>query len=361
MNDIKDYQSDAARWAAVLMRDAAADAHFVYAVRTTGAYWHPSAGVRRPKRENVEFFDSPAAARAAGYHAGRRGVSMRTRSKQASFVAQACRLIEAAETPPTLEDLAAEMGVSPFHLHRVFKAALGLTPKAYAAAFRARRVRSELQTRNTSITAAIYSAGFNSNSRFYETADRLLGMRARDYQAGGRGATIRFAVGRCALGDILVAQSQQGICAISLGDSADALVRELQDQFPQAQLIGGDPAFERLVAEVVGFVERPSIGLHLPLDIRGTAFQERVWRALREIPPGATANYAEIARRIGAPKAARAVALACAANRIAVAIPCHRVIRRDGDLAGYRWGVARKRALLQREEAAPAALQRRAD
>ena len=174
-------------------------------------------------------------------------------------------------------------------------------------------------------------------------------MRARDYRAGGAGAQIRFAVGQCSLGAILVAQSQRGICAILLGDDPEALVRELQDQFPRARLIGGDAAFERWIAEVVGFIEAPAIGLRLPLDVQGTAFQERVWRALREIPPGTTASYAEIAERIGSPRAVRAVAQACGANRLAVAIPCHRVVRRDGDLAGYRWGVDRKRELLRRE------------
>lgn len=239
--------------------------------------------------------------------------------------------------------------MSPFHFHRLFKAETGLTPKAYSVAWRARRLRKELSSPDASITNAIYGAGFNANSRFYEAADDLLGMRARDYRAGGSGAVIRFAVGQCSLGAILVAQSRRGICAILLGDDPDRLVRDLQDQFPKAELIGRDGAFEQLIAQVVGFVEAPSIGLHLPLDVQGTAFQERVWRALREIPLGATVSYADIAERIGAPKAVRAVAQACARNHLAVAIPCHRVVRRDGELAGYRWGVDRKRELLRRE------------
>ncbi len=247
--------------------------------------------------------------------------------------------------------MAAQAGLSPWHFHRVFKAETGLTPKAYAAAFRARRLREALDAAGGSVTDAIYDAGFNSSSRYYETAGQVLGMRARDYRAGGAGAVIRFAVGQCALGAILVAQSRLGLCAILLGDDPDRLVRDLQDQFPRAELIGGDAGFERLVARVVGFVEAPAIGLDLPLDVRGTAFQQRVWQALREIPPGATASYAEIAARIGAPKAARAVARACGANSLAVAIPCHRVVRRDGDVSGYRWGVERKRELLRREEA----------
>lgn len=194
---------------------------------------------------------------------------------------------------------------------------------------------------SASVTEAIYDSGFNSNSRFYESSSQRLGMRPRDYRDGGAGAAIRFAIGQCSLGAILVAQSQRGICAILLGEEPEPLLRELQDQFPRAQLLGGDADFERLVAQVVGFVESPQLGLDLPLDVRGTAFQERVWQALREIPPGSTASYAQIAERIGAPRAVRAVAQACAANRIAVAIPCHRVVRRDGDISGYRWGVER--------------------
>ncbi|WP_416048403.1 bifunctional DNA-binding transcriptional regulator/O6-methylguanine-DNA methyltransferase Ada [Cupriavidus basilensis] len=351
MNTTNVYDSEDTRWEAVQARDVAADGHFVYAVRTTGVYCQPSSTARLPKRENVEFFDSAKIAEAAGYRPSRRARGDQTSAavERAALVERACRLIEASETPPQLDDLAAEIGMSPFHFHRLFKAETGLTPKAYSSADRARKLREELSTPNTSVTNAIYGAGFNSNSRFYEASDHLLGMRARDYLAGGTGAVIRFAVGQCSLGAILVAQSQRGICAILLGDDPDALVRDLQDQFRKAQLIGGDAEFEHLIAQVVGFIEAPAIGLHLPLDVQGTAFQERVWRVLREIPPGTTVSYAEIAERIGAPKAVRAVAQACAANHIAVAIPCHRVVRRDGDIAGYRWGVDRKRELLQRE------------
>ena len=342
------YATDDARWQAVVERDARAEGHFVYAVRTTGVYCPPGSAARLPRRENVEFFDCAAAAEDAGYRASRRAQAHPGKTRTA-LVAQACRLIEACETPPPLDALAAEAAMSPFHFHRVFKAETGLTPKAYASAARARRLRRQLSEPSTSVTDAIYGAGFNANSRFYEAADQLLGMRARDYRGGGTGAVIRFAVGQCALGAIAVAQSQRGICAILLGDDPDALVRDLQDRFPRAQLIGGDADFERLVAQVVGFVEAPAIGWSLPLDVRGTAFQERVWQALREIPPGATVSYAEVAERIGSPKAVRAVAQACGANAIAVAIPCHRVVRRDGDLSGYRWGVERKRELLRRE------------
>ena len=276
-----------------------------------------------------------------------------TPNKHAALVAQACRRIEAAEQPPSLDDLARQAGLSPFHFHRVFKAATGLTPKAYADAQRAQAVRKTLTRGTSSVTDAIFDAGFNANSRFYEHADAKLGMKPTQYRAGGVDARIEFAIGESSLGAILVARSQRGVCAISLGDDAEALLRELQDRFPRAELIGGDAGFERLVAQVVGLIEQPELGIDLPLDVRGTAFQQRVWRALRQIPPGETASYAQIAQRIGSPTSVRAVAGACAANTLAVAIPCHRVVRSDGGLSGYRWGVERKQALLERERPRP--------
>jgi AraC family transcriptional regulator of adaptative response/methylated-DNA-[protein]-cysteine methyltransferase len=249
---------------------------------------------------------------------------------------------------PRLAELAERVGLSSYHFHRVFKQVTGLTPRAYAAAQREQRVREELG-RGGTVTAAIFDAGYNSNSRFYERSSEVLGMTPTSYRAGGANADIRFAIGECSLGAILVAQSQRGVCAILLGDDPEVLVRDLQDRFPRANLIGGDSDFERLVATVVGFVEAPKIGLDLPLDVRGTAFQQRVWQALREIPAGKTASYTEIAKRIGCPSAVRAVAQACGANALAVAIPCHRVVRSDGSLSGYRWGVERKRELLEKE------------
>ena len=272
-----------------------------------------------------------------------------TPNKHAALVAQACRRIEAAEQPPSLDDLARQAGLSPFHFHRVFKAATGLTPKAYADAHRANAVRTSLARGSSSVTEAIFDAGFNANSRFYESADAMLGMKPTQYRAGGVDARIEFAIGESSLGAILVARSQRGVCAISLGDDADLLLRELQDRFPRAELVGGDTGFERLVAQVVGMIEQPSLGIDLPLDVRGTAFQQRVWQALGQIPPGQTASYAQIAQRIGSPTSVRAVAQACASNTLAVAIPCHRVVRSDGALSGYRWGVERKRELLLRE------------
>ena len=336
------------RWAAVLARDSSANDRFVYAVRTTGVYCRPGSPSRLPRPENVEFFDTPADAEAAGYRPSRRAAADQATAQHAALVADACRHIETAEVAPALDALARRAGLSPHHFHRVFKAGTGLTPKAYAMAHRARRVRTRLDDA-ASITDAIYDAGFEANSRFYETAGQRLGMRPKDFRAGGTNTDIRFAIGECSLGSILVARSDRGVCAIALGDDPDALARELQDRFPNANLIGGDAGFEALVAKVVGFVEAPAIGLDLPLDVRGTAFQERVWQALRQIPAGTTASYADIARRIGQPRAVRAVAQACGANHLAVAIPCHRVVRSDGNLSGYRWGVERKRELLQRE------------
>lgn len=338
------------RWARVLARDASADQEFVYAVRTTGVYCRPSSHSRLPRPENVEFFDSPAAAEAAGYRPSRREGpdSSAVSERHTQVVAQVCRLIGDSDELPNLAEIAAHAGMSPFHFHRVFKARTGLTPKAYAEARRRERVHAGLED-GKSVTAAIYDSGFNSNGRFYEASNRVLGMRPSDYKAGGTNAAIRFAVGECSLGSILVAQSQRGVCAILLGDDPGALVHQLEDKFPKAELIGGDAEFEGLVARVVGLIEAPRVGLDLPLDIRGTAFQERVWRALRDIPVGQTVSYAELARRIGAPGSARAVAQACGANALAVAIPCHRVVRGNGELSGYRWGVERKRVLLERE------------
>ena len=338
------------RWNAVLSRDAGADGEFVYGVRTTGVYCRPSSSARLPRPENVVFFANAAEAEAAGYRPSKRAAADRTglAEQHAAVVAGACRLIIEAEGLPTLAELAAHAGMSPWHLHRVFKAVTGVTPKGYANAHRADKVRSKL-TDSGRITDALYDAGFNSNSRFYEASTGLLGMSPTDYRKGGATLEIRFAVGECFLGSILVAQSTRGVCAILLGDDPNRLVEDLQDQFHSATLIGGDADFERLMAEVVGFIEAPKLGLNLPLDLQGTAFQQRVWQALAQIPPGTTASYAQIAQRIGLPSASRAVALACAANHIAVAIPCHRVVRSDGALSGYRWGVERKRALLIRE------------
>ena len=342
------------RWQAVTTRDRASDGTFVYGVRTTGVYCRPSCPSRRAKPENVGFFPTCEAAERAGFRPCIRckpnaaGLGER----RAAVVADICRAIEEADEPPTLDALARKAGMSRFHFHRVFKSVTGLTPRAYVGAQRAKRVRDELARAQTSVTSAIYGAGFNSNGRFYETSNQVLGMKPTDYRAGGANTEIRFAIGECSLGSILVARSDRGVCAILLGDDPDVLARDLQDRFPQANLIGGDSDFENLVARVVGLVEAPALGLDLPLDVRGTAFQQRVWQQLRVIPAGETVSYGDIARQIGSPKSVRAVAQACAANAIAVAIPCHRVVRNDGAPSGYRWGVERKRTLLERERKA---------
>jgi AraC family transcriptional regulator of adaptative response/methylated-DNA-[protein]-cysteine methyltransferase len=341
------------RWASVVARSTAADGTFFYSVKTTGTYCRPSCGSRLARPENVRFHPTREDAENAGFRPCKRCKPDQPSliEQHAAMVTEACRLIEASQSVPTLERLANQAGVSGFHLHRVFKAITGVTPREYAAAHRGERVRTELG-RAGSVTAAIYQSGYNSNGRFYGESQQVLGMTPTVYRAGGADADIRFAVGECSLGSILVARSELGVCAILLGDDPDALARDLQDRFPRATLIGGDAEFEQLVAQVVGFVEAPGLGLDLPLDVQGTAFQQRVWQALQEIPAGSTASYTEIASRIGSPKAVRAVAQACAANALAVAIPCHRVVRNDGGLSGYRWGVERKRALLQREAGA---------
>ncbi|MDI7775065.1 bifunctional DNA-binding transcriptional regulator/O6-methylguanine-DNA methyltransferase Ada [Asticcacaulis sp. EMRT-3] len=335
------------RWQAVCAR--VREAGFFYGVTTTGIYCRPACPARRPRLENVAFFDTCAAAEAAGLRACLR-CRPREDDRQAAVVAQACRHIETAEQMPDLDALAQEAGLSRFHFHRLFRQLTGCTPRAYGRALREQRVRDGLQGEG-SVTKALYDAGYGSGGRFYEAAPAVLGMRPGRYKKGGAGEAIRFAVGQCRLGAILVAESEQGLCAIALGDDPEVLVRDLQDRFPAAQLMGDDPVFAAKLAQVVGLIEMPGVGLNLPLDIRGTAFQQRVWQALRAIPPGQTASYAEVAARIGAPAAVRAVAGACAANTLAVAIPCHRVVRSDGALSGYRWGVARKRALLDQERA----------
>lgn len=341
------------RWASVLARDPTADGQFVFAVSSTGIYCRPSCPSRHAQPQHVSFHATPTDAERAGFRPCKRCTPEQAsrQSRHAELITSACRLIETAEQPPALEQLAAQVGLSSSHFHRLFKQHTGLTPKAYADAHRARRVRSELGS-GARVTDAIYDAGFNSNGRFYAKAASMLGMAPSDYRASGNATQIRFAIGQCSLGAILVAQSERGVCAILLGETAEAVLDELQQRFAKAELIGADEQFEQLVAQVVGFVEAPGLGLDLPLDIRGTAFQQRVWQALLSIPPGSTASYAEIAERIGSPSATRAVAGACAANALAVAIPCHRVVRSDGALSGYRWGVERKRALLDREKAA---------
>ena len=352
-NGVDAVMTDEDRYAAVIRRDGALDGQFFYGVQTTGVYCRPSCAARLALRKNVSFHLNGEAAERAGFRPCKRCRPNKAsqQERHAALVCAACRMIDEAEELPSLEDIARKVGVSPFHFHRVFKRTAGVTPKGYADARRAARLQAGLGS-SDSVTTAIYDAGFKAPSRFYESATERLGMTPSVYRKGGANASIHFAVAQCSLGAILVATTEKGVCAISFGDDPDALVRELQDRFPKAELVGGDAAFERLVARVVGFVEAPGQGLDLPLDIRGTVFQQRVWQALRAIPAGTTASYARIAAEIGAPAAVRAVAQACANNTLAVAIPCHRVVRSDGAPSGYRWGVERKRALLDREAVA---------
>jgi AraC family transcriptional regulator of adaptative response/methylated-DNA-[protein]-cysteine methyltransferase len=342
--------ADDPRWARIVARDKIADGCFWYSVATTGIYCRPSCPSRTANPRNVQLHETLAAAKATGFRPCKRcnpdGISIE--EENAAIIAQACRLIEESEEEPLLNDLAKAVGRSSSYFHRMFKAITGLTPKDYAVAHRAAKVRQRLEL-GSSVTEAIYDAGFNSSGRFYEKSTGLLGMTPTQYRAGGANEEIRFAVGETSLGTILVASSKRGVASILLGADPDTLVRNLQDRFPKARLIGADGDYEALVAHVVGFVEAPNLGLDLPLDVRGTAFQQRVWQVLQEIPVGQTVSYAEVARRIGSPKAVRAVARACAANNLAVAIPCHRVVKNDGSLSGYAWGVERKRALLAME------------
>ena len=341
---------DEARWAAFVARDPAFDGHFFVSVKTTGIYCRPSCPARRPKRENVRFYDTAAEAEKAGFRPCKRCKPDQPSlfQQHAEKIREACRLIEMAEEEPKLEALARKVGLSPYHFHRIFKASLGVTPKAYATAHRNKRVREEL-SQSATVTEAIYGAGFNSNGRFYATSSKVLGMNPSQFRSGGPDAEIKFAIGNSSLGLVLVAASDKGVCAIFFGDDPGELQRDLTKQFPRARLIGNDPVFAEITSKVIDFVEDPSMGFDLPLDIRGTAFQHRVWDALRRIPIGSTTSYAEIAKAIGAPKSTRAVARACATNRIAVAIPCHRVIGSDGSLTGYAGGIERKRALLAKE------------
>lgn len=342
--------TDDPRWARIVARDKTADGHIWYSVSTTGVYCRPSCPSRIANPRNIKIHDSLESAKATGFRPCKRcnpdGRS--TEAEQAALVAKACRIIADSEEEPSLERLADAVGRSPSYFHRMFKAATGVTPKDYAAAHRAAKVRQGLAS-GSSVTEAIYDAGFNSSGRFYEKSTDMLGMTPSRYRAGGANEEIRFAVGQTSLGAILIASTNRGVAAILLGGDPEELLRDLQDRFPKARLIGADRDYEAVVARVVGFVEAPRIGLDLPLYVRGTAFQERVWKALQEIPAGATVSYAEIAQRIGAPKSVRAVAGACAANKLAVAIPCHRVVRTDGSPSGYAWGVERKRVLLDRE------------
>jgi AraC family transcriptional regulator of adaptative response/methylated-DNA-[protein]-cysteine methyltransferase len=341
-------------WAAVLGRDPLADGRFVYAVSTTGIYCRPVCPSRRPRRENVAFFPDPAAAEAAGYRPCRRCHPERAgASPPAACVERARAYLDAhLDETVTLAELGRAAYTSPFHLQRSFKRLLGVTPREYVRARRAERLKARLRAGDT-VSRATYEAGFGSGSRVYEHSDAELGMTPATYRRGGEGERIRYSVVPSSLGWLLVGVTERGICAVAMGDTAAELEAGLHREFPRAALERADDLGAWMEA-VVGWVDGATARLDLPLDLRATAFQQRVWKALREIPAGETRTYGEIAAAVGAPHGARAVAQACASNRIALAIPCHRVVRGDGDPGGYRWGADRKRRLLERERTSAA-------
>ena len=344
------YTTDDERWQAVVVRDKDADGRFFYAISTTKIYCYPSCPSRLALRANTRFFETSIEAEHAGFRPCKRCKSDQTTplNRDALIIAQACRLIEHADEIPRLETLAQSLNLSSYHFHRLFKSITGVTPRAYAIAHRAHKIRTEL-THETSITEAIYQAGFNSHGRFYATSTEVLGMTATNFKNGGNSETIRYSIGACSFGSILVARSEKGICAILIHDDDKPLLTDLQTRFPKAILIEDETDLNEWLSQVAHFIEAPKKGLELPLDIRGTLFQQRVWQLLQKIPLGTTASYTDIATQLGDPKAVRAVARACAANPIALLVPCHRVVRSDGGISGYRWGVENKRMLIARE------------
>ncbi len=343
-------------WAALASRDSGADGAFVYAVRTTGVYCRPGCSSRLPRRENVAFYATPAAAEEAGFRPCKRCRPNEGSAgeRRVAAIGRACALIRARDTLPSLTELADAAGISRFHFHRVFKEITGTTPREWGTAHRLGRFAARLDS-GESVAEAVYGAGFGASSRAYEAAPNGLGMTPGARRHGGRGETIRFTTVETGLGWALVAATERGICMTALGDERAALEAELRRRFPAALIWPADAKLTAWAEQIVGFITRPDAQPDLPLDIRGTAFQALVWRALQKIPPGRTASYTEIAAALGRPSAVRAVAQACANNKLALLVPCHRVVRSDGDLAGYRWGIERKRALIAREREAAAA------
>ena len=356
-NGSKEFSSTAQRWRAVAARDKQAADAFIYAVRTTGIYCRPGCSSRLPRPENVVYFDTAPHAETAGFRACKRCAPQLSSAPNPDEerITKACRIMEEAQAqaqvPPTLTALARGVGLSREHFQRLFKKHLGVTPKEYAMELRHRRLEAGLQ-QGASVTRAIYEAGFGATSRFYEGGADRLGMAPARYGKGGEGEAIQYAVGPCVLGLVLVAATERGVCAINLGNTGRGLVDALRTRFPKADIREGGLALTAWLEQVVGLMDSPGRELNLPLDIQGTAFQQRVWKALRDIPAGATLSYTQLAEQVGRPKAVRAVAGACAANRLAVVVPCHRVLRSDGSVSGYYWGVERKRALLAQEASA---------
>lgn len=341
--------TDDDRWQSVVDRDVDADGQFVFAVQTTGIFCRPSCRAKHALRKNVRFFADAQQAQDAGFRPCKRCQPDKDSAQQHRLdkIARACQLLE-QESPLTLDELAQQVAMSPYHLHRLFKATTGMTPKVWQQSWRARRLRDAL-AKGVPVTQAILNAGFPDSSSYYRKADQALGMTAKQFRKGGDNVSVRYTLADCALGRCLVAESERGICAILLGDDDATLVADLHALFPAAQDVPADANFQQRVREVIVAINSRDAPLSLPLDIRGTAFQQQVWQALRTIPCGETVSYQQLASAIGKPKAVRAVASACGANKLAIVIPCHRVIRGDGALSGYRWGIARKAQLLQRE------------
>ncbi|MDA8480924.1 bifunctional DNA-binding transcriptional regulator/O6-methylguanine-DNA methyltransferase Ada [Citrobacter sp. Awk 4] len=341
--------NDDQRWQSVMDRDPDADGQFVFAVMTTGIFCRPSCRAKHALRKNVRFFVDAREALTAGFRPCKRCQPDKENAHQQRLdkITRACHLLE-QDTPITLEALAQNVAMSPFHLHRLFKATTGMTPKAWQQSWRARRLRDAL-VKGETVTQAVLNAGYPDSSSYYRKADETLGMTAKQFRKGGDKVTVRYAMADCALGRCLVAESERGICAILLGDDDAGLIAGLHEMFPAARDEPADADFQQRVQQVITSINARNTPLTLPLDIQGTAFQQQVWQALRTIPCGETVSYQQLANAIGKPKAVRAVASACGANKLAIVIPCHRVVRGDGSLSGYRWGVARKAQLLKRE------------
>lgn len=348
--------TDQARWNAVTRRESAADGAFVFAVRTTGVYCRPSCKARRPLRRNVEFFSIAEAAEAAGYRPCKRCRPRDTRVDDPGInvVRQVCDHLRAANGSADLARAAARVGKSPTHVRRLFKRILGMTPGAWVEALRRERLQGDLRAGHT-VSRAQFDAGFSSSSRLYERSDTLLGMTPARYRNGGAGVTIRFGFGLTSLGHVLVATTGRGVCSVKIGTHRRRLESQLREEFPSAELHREEDAVDLALTRILEAIERGGPRPDVPVDVQATAFQARVWRALSEVPTGETRTYLEIARAIGAPNAVRAVASACAANPVAVVIPCHRIVRTDGSMGGYRWGVERKQVLLEREASASGA------
>ncbi len=347
-----EYNSDDRRWHAVANREQAADGSFYYGVITTGVFCRPGCSSRLPNRENVEYFTSSNEALSAGYRPCRKcnPNSNGKDEQREQKIIRACRSIEHSNPPPKLKDLAEAAGMSPYHFHRLFKNLVGVTPKKYASNHQAYRFKESLKS-SVSITDAIYDAGFSSSSGAYTKKRDHLAMKPTDYRAGGAGITIHYGLAECELGWLIVAATDRGVCVIEFGDDPAVLPQQVQNRFPEANLQKAGPGFVILIQQIVGLIKTPHNRYNIPLDIQGTAFQQRVWDVLRQINPGETLSYTEVAERIGNPKAVRAVASACSANKLAVVIPCHRVVSKNGKMSGYRWGVERKRKLLEKERA----------